>query len=94
MVLMLLMRGASINDIDAKGYTPLLVAIEFNHDELALTLMQRGADTRIANQALCQPLHVAALSGCKNVIVPLLQRGADIDAIECVSLFMLYLVFK
>lgn len=85
MVLMLLMRGSNVNSIDAKGYSPLLVAIEFCHHDLALSLLERGADISVGNQAYCMPLHVAALSGCKNVIIPLLQRGADINAIETVS---------
>lgn len=87
MVLMLLMRGAMVNSIDAKGYSPLLVAIEFCHDDLAQSLLERGADITIGNQALCMPLHVAALSGCKNIVIPLLHRGADINAIETVSSF-------
>jgi ankyrin repeat protein len=86
MVLMLLMRGAHLNVTDSKGYTPLLVAIEFGHDLLATSLLERGANINIANQTLCYPLHVAALSGSKNMIIPLLQRGADINAIETVSI--------
>ena len=86
MVLMLLMRGSDVNSTDSKGYSPLLVAIEFRHHNLALTLLQRGADISIGNQAMCLPLHVAALSGCKNIIIPLLERGADINAIETVSI--------
>jgi ankyrin repeat protein len=85
MVLMLLMRGSNVNSIDSKGYSPLLVAIEFCHHDLALSLLERGADISIGNQAYCMPLHVAALSGCKNIVIPLLQRGADINAIETVS---------
>jgi ankyrin repeat protein len=84
MVLMLLMRGADVNILDSKGYTPLLVAIEFGHDKLATSLLERGANINIGNEVLCLPLHVAALSGCKNMVIPLLEWGADIDATETV----------
>ena len=88
MALMLLMRGGDINAVDAKGYTPLLVAIEFHHDDLAVVLLQRGANVTLCNHAKCSPLHVAALSGCKTVIVPLLQKGCNIDAVEAVRVLL------
>jgi ankyrin repeat protein len=90
MVLMLLMRGGDINAIDGKGYTPLLVAIEFCRVSIAKILLDRGASTNITNQAMCLPLHVAALSGCQGIIIPLLERGADINAIEVVSIPYFY----
>lgn len=77
-----------MNSTDSKGYSPLLVAIEFGHYNLALSLLERGADISIGNQALCLPLHVAALTGCKNMIIPLLERGADINAVETVSIIL------
>jgi ankyrin repeat protein len=85
-VLMLLMRGAEINAIDGKGYTPLLVAIEFRRVEIAKNLIERGASTTMANQAMCLPLHVAALNGCRDIIPILLERGADMNAVEIVSM--------
>ena len=84
MSLMLLMRGGDINATDAKGYTPLLVAVEFHHDDLAVVLLQRGANALVCNHAKCSALHIAALRGCKTVIVPLLQKGCNIDAVETV----------
>ena len=90
MALMLLIRGAKLDATDSLGFTPLMVAIECNHDDLAIFLIDRGADITIGNQTLCMPLHVAALMGTKKVIVPLLQRGAEINATETVRMLVTY----
>lgn len=84
MALMLLLRGAKLDATDSLGFTPLMVAIECNHDDLAIFLIDRGADITIGNQTLCMPLHVAALMGTKKVVIPLIQRGAEINATETV----------
>jgi len=51
--------GAEINQGDADGNNPLLVAILNNHDELAQILIDKGADVNAANKDGRAPLFAA-----------------------------------
>jgi len=51
--------GAGINDGDADGNNPLLIAILNNHDELAQMLIERGADVNAVNKDGRSPLFTA-----------------------------------
>src|ERR1019366_5426851 len=55
----LLDAGAGINDGDADGNNPLLIAILNNHDELAQMLIERGADVNAVNKDGRSPLFTA-----------------------------------
>jgi uncharacterized protein len=55
----LLDAGAGINDGDADGNNPLLIAILNNHDELAQLLIDRGADVNAGNKDGRSPLFAA-----------------------------------
>ena len=55
----LLDAGAGINEGDADGNNPLLIAILNNHDELAQMLIERGADVNAVNKDGRSPLFTA-----------------------------------
>ena len=76
---MLLIRGADINAADSKGYTPLLVSLEHGHVDVALILLNRGANTVLRNNNYMNSLHFAAMSNSVAVCSLLLERGMDIN---------------
>lgn len=51
--------GADINEGDADGHTPLLIAILNNHDDLAEMLIDKGADVNAADKDGRTPLFTA-----------------------------------
>ncbi len=55
----LIEAGADINQGDADGNNPLLIAILNNHDELAQILIDKGADVNAANKDGRAPLFAA-----------------------------------
>ena len=55
----LIEAGADINQGDADGNNPLLIAILNNHDELAQMLIDKGADVNAANKDGRRPLFAA-----------------------------------
>ena len=71
----LLDQGADPNLPNHQQRTPLILAIENQHRETALLLLERGADTRIET-----PLIFAAKMGDKEVVAALLAKGADVNA--------------
>lgn len=84
----LLSRGANANSRNAGGETPLLVALEFKHNEIAEALLERGADPRIADDNGVTPLMMAAegaiaattTSDNNEMIDLLVSKGADVNA--------------
>jgi ankyrin repeat protein len=70
-------RTINVNQMNAKGETPLMMAA-FNHElRLAEQLIARGADV---NQTGWTPLHYAATAGDSEMIRLLLEEHAYIDA--------------
>ena len=81
----LLKRGANVN---GRGYgyvTPLLSAVEGNHADTAILLLDNGADIEAANN-MNTPLVWAAMNDDPKMVEALLQRGAQQDAVEGVRL--------
>lgn len=64
------------------GWTPLHVAAFFGQEELALKLIERGAevDARSTNAMKNTPLHAAAAGRKLNLVRLLLQEGANANA--------------
>ncbi|MEW6712961.1 MAG: ankyrin repeat domain-containing protein, partial [Candidatus Riflebacteria bacterium] len=77
---LLLDHGAEI-DAELSGYsgatTPLFDAIYGGRTELALFLIDKGADIKKLNDFNRTPLHVAASCGDVEVTAALLKKGAD-----------------
>ncbi|KAF8416402.1 hypothetical protein EV426DRAFT_569866, partial [Tirmania nivea] len=59
------------------GNTPLHVASEYGHQEIARLLIDRGADFAAANRFSNTPLHLASANGHQEIARLLIDRGAD-----------------
>jgi ankyrin repeat protein len=78
-VKLLLKAGVDINDASADGMTPLILAITRHHQDLALYLLEQGANPNLA-EAGFTALHAAAITGQLTVAKALIARGADKNA--------------
>ena len=83
-------RGADLNAIckdndeggDEMKWTPLQVAIYTDRRDIAVLLLDRGADTEILLSSLNQTaLYMASSRGWADVVRSLIDRGADLNAI-------------
>ena len=86
-------RGADLNaicdDFDADygdsgnvvKWTPLHVAIYEGRRDIAITILERGANTEIPSSLGRTPLYMASSRGYANVVRSLIDRGADLNAI-------------
>jgi ankyrin repeat protein len=78
-VKILVAAHASIDDAAPDGVTPLIAAVVKFHDDVALSLINSGADVTAA-KAGYTALHAAALTGQLNVAKALLAHDADPNA--------------
>jgi ankyrin repeat protein len=78
-VKILVAAHATINDAAPDGVTPLIAAVVKFHDDVALYLVDNGADVTAA-KAGYTALHAAALTGQLNVAKALLAHHADPNA--------------
>jgi CubicO group peptidase (beta-lactamase class C family) len=69
--------GADLNQRDAYGSTPLLVAATFGRIEVARALIAAGADLRLKDRQGSTPLHVAAFLGHPELVRAMVDAGAD-----------------
>lgn len=71
-----------VNDMARDGFTPLQLACYFGREEVALWLMEHGADVhaRAQNSQQIQAIHAAAANGSTSLLRALLARGADVNA--------------
>ena len=74
----LLKAGADVNDTAASGVSALTQAAHSGHEELALFLLDQGADPD-ANKAGYTALHAAVLRGQLRLVEELLEQGAPFD---------------
>ena len=51
----------------------------YGHAEVAMALMERGADIDARNRDQSTPLHEACRKGIKEVALALVEKGVDID---------------
>ncbi|HKK11583.1 MAG TPA: acyltransferase family protein [Flavobacteriaceae bacterium] len=74
----LIKSGTDVDEPEpAGGSSPLISAIVFGKTEIALTLIDAGADVNFRNYEGSTPLHTAAFFCRTNVVKVLLQNGAD-----------------
>jgi ankyrin repeat protein len=71
-----------VNVRDGEGGTPLHLAVQGGHAELAELLLDRGADISAADASGYTPLHHAAYAGDAALVGLLLARGADVTERE------------
>ncbi|XP_070367441.1 ankyrin repeat domain-containing protein 65 isoform X4 [Equus asinus] len=76
----LLQQGASVEERDHAGRTPLHLAVLRGHVPLVRLLLQRGAPVGAADREGRTPLHEAAWHGHSLVAELLLRRGAPVAA--------------
>lgn len=72
--------GALIDVVTSDGNTPLCTSIAYDHDNVALLLLELGANPHRANGSHNTPLHSACLNGNAGLARILLGMGADIHA--------------
>jgi CubicO group peptidase (beta-lactamase class C family) len=69
--------GTDLNEKDAYGSSPLIIATTFGKTEVARALIEAGADMNISNNDGSTPLHIAAFL-CRTEIVKVLKdKGAN-----------------
>lgn len=69
--------GTDLNEKDAYGSSPLIIAATFGKTDVARALIEAGADLSVSNNEGSAPLHVAALFGRMGLVEMLLEAGAD-----------------
>lgn len=69
--------GSNLDEVDAYGSTPLIIAITFGETEVARELIEAGADLSISNSEGSNPLHLAAFLGRTEIVKTLLENDAD-----------------
>jgi CubicO group peptidase (beta-lactamase class C family) len=69
--------GSNLDEKDAYGSTPLMVAVTFGRTEVARVLIEAGADLHITNNDGGTPLHTAAFLCRVDIVEALLDAGAN-----------------
>jgi len=71
-----------VNELNIDGFTPLQLACFFNQEEIALWLLEHGADVNIVaqNRQRLSAIHATAAGGNLTILKALLERGADANA--------------
>jgi CubicO group peptidase (beta-lactamase class C family) len=69
--------GSNLDEKDAYGSTPLIIATTFGKTEVARVLIEAGADMEIRDNYGSTPLHLAALLCHTGIVEALLVNGAN-----------------
>lgn len=75
----LLMQKVEINIQNAKGTTPLALAIQLQHTPMVKALLASGARVDIPNEAGLMALHIAVMTGQTKIAKLLLDAGANVN---------------
>lgn len=77
----LVMKGANVNLPSNNGFNvfPLHSAAAGNFTNIAVMLIENGAEVNIRQQAGVTPLHSAAQHGNIELLVTLLEHGAEVN---------------
>ncbi len=73
----LVKRGTNINAQDARGRTPLLVAVENHHFESAKVLLEAEADVNVQDDKQDSPLLLAGAEGTVDIMKLMLKAKPD-----------------
>ena len=69
-----------VDERDASGWTPLMIAATPGHMAMCKLLVEREADIHAKKNFKCSALHLAARNGHKGIVSFLLQCNADVLA--------------
>jgi hypothetical protein len=69
--------GTKLNEKDAYGSTPLIIATTFGKTDIARALIEGGADLNLTNHDGSTALHVSAFLCRSDIVKILLEHGAD-----------------
>lgn len=72
-------RGHSVNTVDSTGFTPLMIAAMFGHNEVCSFLLEAGANPHYKNNAGQTALEIASRHGHSNVVFLL----DELTTIQC-----------
>jgi ankyrin repeat protein len=76
-------------DLNARGFffnqTPLHTALHGGHADIALLLLEHGADAKAKDDEERTPLHLASQGGHVEVVRVLLEHGADMESRDVYS---------
>ena len=75
----LLNRGASMEETNAQGATPLIVAVRSGQENLADMFIQRGANVDATDHEGNTPLILAVMAGSVKNVRDLTDKGAKLD---------------
>lgn len=76
----LLQQGTPVDTRDEAGNTPLLLATDRNHPEVARLLINAGADVNIQNRILDSAYLLAGAQGRLEILQLTLTHGADLKS--------------
>jgi ankyrin repeat protein len=76
----LIARGVNVNELDANGDAPLVMAAYKGHTDILRLLLEAGADlTAVDPDMKATALHAAAYAGRTEAAKLLIEHGIDID---------------
>lgn len=90
----LMAYGLDVDERDANGYTPLIIASSLGQSEFVQFLLDNGANPNNCNKDGMSALHFAALNGHTNVINALVDADAMLDVVNGDGLSPLMLAIK
>lgn len=77
----LINSGVSADAVDVQGYTPLLLATEYENDSVVSFLIKKGANVNVKSRHEgLFPLFFATQCGNEDLVRLLLSNGADVNA--------------
>lgn len=71
--------GSRCDSLDCEGYSPLLVAVREEHQEIATALVRVGVDVNCGGGLFGSPLHVATVNFDPRMVLLLLCAKADVN---------------
>ena len=75
-----LATGSDVNAKNSDDWTPLQIAADKGHKEIAELLIVKGADVNMKNRFGWTPLAFAAERSHKEIVELLIAKGADVNA--------------
>ncbi|NWU22393.1 ANKR7 protein, partial [Dyaphorophyia castanea] len=79
-VQLLVEKKCKLNPCDKFNQSPLMKAVEHQHGDCAVILLEHGANHDLRGASGTTALHFAAMGSGKSLVELLLEHGADIDA--------------